>query len=134
MKFVNLDEIWKKFPNKYQALVMIAKEVRKINEAHKPYAPKPVEIIPETAVPVVEPPVVDAPGPKKRGRKPKKVVIEETKQTPKAEISVMRSAVERSETTQEMVVVETSGTGKRVVAEKSEENPYFAAIKKILSK
>jgi hypothetical protein len=118
MKFANLDDIWKKFPNKYQALVMISKEVRKINDAKKPVMYEPVEVTPETAVPEPEPIVAQASEPKKRGRKPKKAISEEAKTEPKKE--------------EISIVVDNTEIGKRAIAEKNEDNAYIQAIKKIL--
>ncbi|MEO0094202.1 MAG: DNA-directed RNA polymerase subunit omega [candidate division WOR-3 bacterium] len=33
MKFITIEEIWKKFPNKYEALIRAAKKVRQLVEA-----------------------------------------------------------------------------------------------------
>jgi len=32
MKFISIEEIWKKYPNKYQALIKAAKEARRVIE------------------------------------------------------------------------------------------------------
>lgn len=122
MKYINLEEIWQKFPNKYQAIVKIAREVRKINEARKPAIPEPTETTPETAVPEIEPTVVTLSSePKKRGRRPKKAVEEIKPQLEKESLKEKMS-----------VVIENTESGKKIVAEKEEENPYLVAIKKIL--
>jgi hypothetical protein len=124
MKFIDLDEIYKKYPNKYVALVLASKEVRKIIDANKPPPlPREDEQVTTTAVP--ETAIPEPQAPKKRGRKPKKPVVEtaeEIKPAPKLL------------TEEEMfpVQIKDRAKGIGVRAEKTQENPYIAGLRKIL--
>ncbi len=125
MKFVDLDEIYKRYPNKYVALVLASKEVRKIIEANKPPPlPKEDEEITVVAKPDIT--ILEPPAPKKRGRKPKKPAteaVEEQKPVPPKIV-----------TEEEVLPIQTNGPvkGFGVRAEKTQENPYIAGLKKIL--
>jgi DNA-directed RNA polymerase omega subunit len=120
MKFVNMDELLAKVPNKYKAIVLAAKEARKIIEARRPPSvPKEPDILPPTAVvPEIE---VTPNEPKKRGRKPKITTLE------KAETEKRSLKTEFIEEPIETVTIEET----RVTAEKLDENPYIAALRKI---
>jgi DNA-directed RNA polymerase subunit K/omega len=125
MKFVDLDDIYKKYPNKYAALVLAGKEVRKIIDANKPSPrPRDEEMVAATAVPEVSIPEPQAP--KKRGRKPKKPVTETA-----AEIKPVPPKLEPE---QELFTAQIKDLpkGRGVVVEKTEANPYIAGLKKIL--
>ncbi len=137
MKFVDIEEIWKKYPNKYVAIVAAAKEARKITEIRKPPSPPKSADTPvtdETAVP--EPLPIEPPAPKKRGRKPKKLAVETT-------IFPIRDSTEKTEVAKPAIKmnptvdpfpVEMRGTIKwrGDIAEKTEPNAYVEALKKIL--
>jgi len=136
MKFVDMEEIWEKYPNKYVAIVAAAKEARKIIETRKPPSPPrsvDAPVTAETAVP--EPAPIEPPAPKKRGRKPKKLAVESTLLGSKDTIRD-----EKTETATKIDVpvnpfpVEMRGAIKwrGVVAEKTEVNVYIEALKKVL--
>jgi DNA-directed RNA polymerase subunit K/omega len=133
MKYIDLERIWDKYPNKYRAIVIASKEARKIIEAQKPPAiPEEAEDTqtatasgtavraPETAETTAETNV-----PKRRGRKPKKSTETKEKQ---------EEVAAEAEPLKEPLTPEYSmmQKGHSVVAEKTEQNPYLAAIKKIL--
>ena len=125
MKFVNLDEIYKKYPNKYVALVLASKEVRKIIDANKP-PPLPRENEQITAAAAPEASIPEPQVPKKRGRKPKKPVIETAEEIKPVPPKVF--------TEEEMFPARTKDLAKGlgVRADKTQENPYIAGLRKIL--
>jgi DNA-directed RNA polymerase subunit K/omega len=122
MKFVEIDEILASAPNKYATIILAAKEARKIIEARKP-PPLPKEsdelavearlVVPESQKTIIEKEV------KKRGRKPKKLTVDDHDNL---ESMTIKEESDLSET--------ISITENRVTAEKDEENPYMAALKK----
>lgn len=126
MKFVDLEKIWEKYPNKYLALVVAAKEVRKINEERKPPPlSRETEVQATAASSIPENAPIEPSAPKKRGRKPKRLTaesIETGKSVPKIKTPEDLFPVE----------VRSIAKGRGVVAEKSEENPYIAALNKTL--
>lgn len=149
MKFIDIEEIWKKYPNKYQAIILAAKEVRKMTEAKKASTsvadatqsgiePSKDASALSTAVPDIEPSVIELSQPKKRGRKPKKTITEKPVTSQKTEtpedISVtFETITDESEPTGDTAQRRSSVIGiRKVVAEKMDENPYRAALKKIL--
>ena len=125
MKFVDIDELLKKYPNRYLGIVAASKEARKIIEARKP-PPLPKEGLQttaETAVP--EPALIESSIPKKRGRKPKNLTaasVEAEKTLPKTEAKESSSSIKANITIK----------GRGVSAEKADDNPYIEALKRIL--
>ncbi len=127
MKFVEIEELLKKYPNRYISIVAASKEARKIIEERKPVPISREEITAtaETAVPeqmlsgTLEPNI-----PKKRGRKPKNLTITNAD---------AESMLVKTESKEKPAEPKTTIAGRgRVAAEKSEENPYIEAIKRIL--
>jgi len=124
MKFVEIEELLKKYPNRYISIVAASKEARKIIEERKPVPISREEITAtaETAVPeqmlsgTLEPNI-----PKKRGRKPKNLTI--------TNADAESMLVNKEKPAEPKTTI--AGRG-RVAAEKSEENPYIEAIKRIL--
>jgi hypothetical protein len=122
MKFVEIDEILASAPNKYATIILAAKEARKIIEARKP-PPLPKEsdelavetrlVVPESQKTIIEKEV------KKRGRKPKKLTVDDHDNLGSMTIK------EESDLSETISITEN-----RVTAEKDEENPYMAALKK----
>lgn len=130
MKFIEIEKLTEKIPNKYMAIVLASKEARKIIEVRKPVAAQAVETPPDTAVPEIE--AKEEPVVKKRGRKSKKEIMEtssviESDQTPvqtsKKEVSEQDDLVSLEFTTDKKI--------KSVSVGKIEENPYIAALKKV---
>jgi DNA-directed RNA polymerase subunit K/omega len=127
MKFVEIEDLLKKYPNRYMSIVAASKEARKIIEERKP-APisrEETTATAETAVPeemlsgTLEPNL-----PKKRGRKPKNLTISNTD----AE-NILAQTENKGKPVDTKTAISMRG---RVSAEKSEENPYIEAIKRIL--
>ena len=125
MKFIDLDDIYKKYSNKYFALVLAGKEVRKINEANKP-PPLPKEEEPVTATAAPEIAIPEPQAPKKRGRKPKKPAADAAEEVKPVPPKIV--------TEEEILSAQTKEPTKSfgVRAEKTNENPYIAGLKKIL--
>lgn len=126
MKFIEIEKLTERIPNKYMAIVLASKEARRITEANKPVEVPSSDILPETAVPEIK--TKEAVAVKKRGRKSKKATLE----TPQ-EINI---ATMQSETSpgQDLITMEMTADKKikSVAAEKSGENPYIAALKKVV--
>lgn len=122
MKFVEIDEILASSPNKYATIILAAKEARKIIEARKP-PPLPKEsdeLSAETTIVATEQLKVSVEKEvKKRGRKPKKLTLE------KSDNEKNIADKEESDLSETISITEN-----RVTAEKDEENPYMAALRK----
>lgn len=136
MKFVDIEELLKKYPNRYMAIVAAAKEARKIIEERKPVPMSREELTAtsEAAVPETDlATTLESNAPKKRGRKPKKVTadkIETDKTTIKA-ISIedaVGGSSQLSKSGNPNIILK----GRGVIAEKDESNPYIEALKRIL--
>lgn len=136
MKFVDIEELLKKYPNRYMAIVAAAKEARKIIEERKPVpiTREDLTATPETAV--VETDLSDSievNTPKKRGRKPKKAVADKVdieKTTTK--VNGIKDATDESSRLNATGDVNIVLKGRGVIAEKTESNPYIEALKRIL--
>jgi len=143
MKFVDMEEIWKKYPNKYVAIVAAAKEARKIIETRKPPSPPrsvDAPITAETAVP--EPAPIEPPAPKKRGRKPKKpCVAKNTTEAQSHRENIEENSVssvtpclggESFEMRGATQPLRARARWHGVAREKTEVNVYIEALKKVL--
>lgn len=134
MKFIELEKIFEKIPNKYLAIVLAAKEVRRVAELRKAAQAQAAENMAEGAMEEIKPVTNLEVTPKKRGRKSKKE-ISGMVETIKISSSEAPKPVSPSEPISEVDI--EMGSDKMisaVAAEKSEENPYIAALKKILKK
>ncbi|MCX7784993.1 MAG: hypothetical protein N2201_02000 [candidate division WOR-3 bacterium] len=114
MKYVEIEEIWKKFPNKYLALLKAAKESRKILEAQK---------TPSVKVPHSEIENED------NLTSTKSSITQETSRQRARNIKDMASPKTKPDVEN---VAQITITEKVVIAEKEETNPYIAGLKRVL--
>jgi DNA-directed RNA polymerase subunit K/omega len=133
MKFIEIEKLTEKIPNKYLTIVLASKEARKMTDATKPVEPLQNDILPETAVPEIK--VQEQPVVKKRGRKSKASLLQTPEQM-NVEAMVTERAKEKSEQHNDSIALEMTSDKKikRVAAGKDEVNPYIAALKKVLKK
>lgn len=114
MKYVEIEEIWKKFPNKYVAVLKAAKESRKILEAQKTSSVK---------TPHSESENTSSSTPTKSS------TIQETSKRRGRAIKDLTSKKAKSDVEN---VAQITITDEAVIAEKEETNPYIAGLKRIL--
>ncbi|MEO0076746.1 MAG: hypothetical protein ABIJ94_01630 [candidate division WOR-3 bacterium] len=119
MKFIDIEELYQKFPNKYLAIVKAAREVRKLNEERKNIYKKdttPAENTDSTLKQTEEGEETTLlTVTKKRGRRPKKELVE---------IDKIKSDVKSSFSDKTQI--------ESIIAEKPESNVYIEALKRIL--
>ncbi len=113
MKYVEIEEIWKKFPNKYVEVLKAAKESRKILEAQRTSSVKipPTEAENNNLTATKTSTIQETS--KRRGRTIKDISSKKIK--PELEN-----------------IAQITITDEAVIAEKEETNPYIAGLKRIL--